>query len=56
MQYSGVYYFLFLSLKCCVVPSAPSGKFLVFAGPHDRSRIENGYPLHAPDYYVHYFK
>ena len=33
-----------------------SGKFLAFAGPHDRSRIENGYPLHAPDSYFSYFK
>lgn len=32
------------------------GKFLAFAGPHDRSRIENGYPLHAPEYYFPYFR
>lgn len=31
------------------------GKFLAFAGPHNKSRIENGYPLHAPDHYFPYF-
>ncbi|KAK3755632.1 hypothetical protein QZH41_017624 [Actinostola sp. cb2023] len=32
------------------------GKFLAFSGPHNKSRIENGYPLHAPEAYVPYFK
>lgn len=32
------------------------GKFLAFAGPHNKSCIENGYPLHAPDYYFPYFR
>ncbi|XP_066912800.1 dual specificity protein phosphatase CDC14A-like [Clytia hemisphaerica] len=32
------------------------GKFLAFAGPHDRSGIENGYPLHSPESYFEYFK
>lgn len=32
------------------------GKFLAFAGPHNRSRIENGYPLHAPEHYFPYFR
>ena len=38
-------------------PSLPplADKFLAFAGPHNKSRIENGYPLHAPDHYFHYF-
>ncbi|XP_068727350.1 dual specificity protein phosphatase CDC14A-like [Montipora capricornis] len=31
-------------------------KFLAFSGPHNKSRIENGYPLHAPEAYVPYFK
>lgn len=33
-----------------------TGKFLAFAGPHNKSRIENGYPLHAPDHYFPYFR
>jgi cell division cycle 14 len=32
------------------------GKILAFSGPHSRSRIENGYPLHAPESYFEYFK
>ena len=32
------------------------GKFLAFAGPHNKSRIENGYPLHAPEHYFPYFR
>jgi len=32
-----------------------TGKFLAFAGPHNKSRIENGYPLHAPEHYFPYF-
>jgi len=35
-----------------VVPN----KFLAFSGPHNKSRIENGYPLHAPEAYIPYFK
>ncbi|XP_015759676.1 PREDICTED: dual specificity protein phosphatase CDC14A-like [Acropora digitifera] len=31
-------------------------KFLAFSGPHNKSRIENGYPLHAPEAYIPYFK
>ncbi|XP_065904578.1 dual specificity protein phosphatase CDC14C-like isoform X2 [Dysidea avara] len=32
------------------------GKFLAFSGPHNKSRIENGYPLHAPEHYFSYFR
>ncbi|XP_062854941.1 dual specificity protein phosphatase CDC14B isoform X2 [Trichomycterus rosablanca] len=32
------------------------GKFLAFSGPHPKSKIENGYPLHAPEAYFSYFK
>ncbi|XP_054420972.1 dual specificity protein phosphatase CDC14A isoform X2 [Pteronotus mesoamericanus] len=32
------------------------GKFLAFSGPHPQSKIENGYPLHAPEAYFPYFK
>ena len=40
-----------------LTPSLPlTGKFLAFAGPHQKSCIENGYPLHAPDYYFPYFR
>ena len=42
-----------------LAPSPPcsiaAGKFLAFAGPHNKSRIENGYPFHAPDHYFLYF-
>lgn len=31
-------------------------KFLAFSGPHSRSRIENGYPHHAPEAYFPYFR
>ncbi|XP_048854670.1 dual specificity protein phosphatase CDC14B isoform X2 [Brienomyrus brachyistius] len=31
------------------------GKFLAFSGPHPKSKIENGYPLHAPEAYFPYF-
>ncbi|XP_067935264.1 dual specificity protein phosphatase CDC14A-like [Watersipora subatra] len=31
-------------------------KFLAFCGPHSKTCIENGYPLHAPEAYVPYFK
>uniref|UniRef100_UPI003AAF73C5 dual specificity protein phosphatase CDC14AB-like n=1 Tax=Centroberyx gerrardi TaxID=166262 RepID=UPI003AAF73C5 len=31
------------------------GKILAFSGPHPRSKIENGYPLHAPEAYFPYF-
>ncbi|XP_030323911.1 dual specificity protein phosphatase CDC14B [Calypte anna] len=30
-------------------------KFIAFSGPHSRSKIENGYPLHAPEAYFPYF-
>ncbi|KAM9392190.1 dual specificity protein phosphatase CDC14B isoform 2-T2 [Pholidichthys leucotaenia] len=32
------------------------GKFLAFSGPHPKSKIENGYPLHAPEVYMPYFR
>ncbi|TGZ56456.1 hypothetical protein CRM22_010167 [Opisthorchis felineus] len=32
------------------------GKFLAFCGPHAQSKIENGYPLHAPEVYIPYFR
>ncbi|XP_025109161.1 dual specificity protein phosphatase CDC14AB-like isoform X3 [Pomacea canaliculata] len=32
------------------------GKFLAFCGPHPKSKIENGYPLHAPEAYFPYFR
>uniref|UniRef100_A0A8D0L410 Dual specificity protein phosphatase CDC14B n=1 Tax=Sphenodon punctatus TaxID=8508 RepID=A0A8D0L410_SPHPU len=31
-------------------------KFLAFSGPHSRSRVENGYPHHAPEAYFPYFR
>lgn len=31
-------------------------KFLAFCGPHAASRIDNGYPLHAPEFYFPYFR
>ncbi|XP_069692889.1 dual specificity protein phosphatase CDC14C-like isoform X1 [Periplaneta americana] len=31
-------------------------KFLAFCGPHAKSKIENGYPLHAPESYFAYFR
>ncbi|CAH1775565.1 unnamed protein product [Owenia fusiformis] len=31
-------------------------KFLAFCGPHPKSKIENGYPLHAPEAYFPYFR
>lgn len=32
------------------------GKFLAFSGPHDKSRIKNGYLYHAPETYFQYFR
>ncbi|XP_069367202.1 dual specificity protein phosphatase CDC14AB-like isoform X1 [Paralichthys olivaceus] len=32
------------------------GKILAFSSPHPRSKIENGYPLHAPEAYFAYFQ
>ncbi|TMS10134.1 Dual specificity protein phosphatase CDC14AB [Larimichthys crocea] len=32
------------------------GKILAFSSPHTRSKIENGYPLHAPEAYFAYFR
>ncbi|XP_052445144.1 dual specificity protein phosphatase CDC14AB isoform X1 [Carassius gibelio] len=32
------------------------GKLLAFSGPHPKSKIENGYPLHAPEAYFPYFR
>ncbi|ELT93207.1 hypothetical protein CAPTEDRAFT_183824 [Capitella teleta] len=31
-------------------------KYLAFCGPHPKSKIENGYPLHAPEAYFPYFR
>uniref|UniRef100_A0A673NPI5 Dual specificity protein phosphatase CDC14A-like n=1 Tax=Sinocyclocheilus rhinocerous TaxID=307959 RepID=A0A673NPI5_9TELE len=31
-------------------------KLLAFSGPHPKSKIENGYPLHAPEAYFPYFR
>ncbi|XP_050925697.1 dual specificity protein phosphatase CDC14AB [Lates calcarifer] len=31
-------------------------KVLAFSSPHSRSKIENGYPLHAPEAYFAYFR
>lgn len=31
-------------------------KYLAFCGPHPKSRIEMGYPLHAPEAYFPYFR
>uniref|UniRef100_A0A3Q1B0X3 Cell division cycle 14A n=1 Tax=Amphiprion ocellaris TaxID=80972 RepID=A0A3Q1B0X3_AMPOC len=32
------------------------GKILAFSSPHPRSKVENGYPLHAPEAYFAYFR
>ncbi|TKS80395.1 Dual specificity protein phosphatase CDC14AB [Collichthys lucidus] len=32
------------------------GKILAFSSPHTHSKIENGYPLHAPEAYFAYFR
>ncbi|XP_013174850.1 PREDICTED: dual specificity protein phosphatase CDC14A-like [Papilio xuthus] len=32
------------------------GKMLAFSGPHHRSRLERGYPLHSPEHYHQYFR
>lgn len=32
------------------------GKFLAFSGPHETSRIKNGYLYHAPETYFPYFR
>lgn len=29
---------------------------LAFSGPHHRSRLDRGYPLHSPEHYHEYFK
>uniref|UniRef100_H2TD45 Cell division cycle 14Ab n=1 Tax=Takifugu rubripes TaxID=31033 RepID=H2TD45_TAKRU len=31
-------------------------KLVAFSGPHPRSKVENGYPLHAPEAYFPYFR
>ncbi|CAL8081734.1 unnamed protein product [Calicophoron daubneyi] len=31
-------------------------KFIAFCGPHAQSKVENGYPLHAPEVYIPYFR
>ncbi|XP_030835966.1 dual specificity protein phosphatase CDC14AB isoform X2 [Strongylocentrotus purpuratus] len=31
-------------------------KYLAFSGPHPKSKIENGYPYHAPEAYFPYFR
>ncbi|XP_063769798.1 dual specificity protein phosphatase CDC14B isoform X2 [Pseudophryne corroboree] len=33
-----------------------ANKFLAFSGPHHKSKIENGYPHHAPEAYFPYFR
>ncbi|XP_014480769.1 PREDICTED: dual specificity protein phosphatase CDC14B isoform X2 [Dinoponera quadriceps] len=32
------------------------GKFIAFCGPHARSKVEDGYPLHGPESYFTYFR
>ncbi|VDO18932.1 unnamed protein product [Heligmosomoides polygyrus] len=32
------------------------GKILSFCGPHNESRIEDGYPYHSPETYLDYFR
>ncbi|XP_046906041.1 dual specificity protein phosphatase CDC14AB isoform X2 [Hypomesus transpacificus] len=32
------------------------GKLLAFSGPHPKSKVQNGYPLHAPEAYFPYFR
>lgn len=32
------------------------GKFIGFCGPHNKSLIYNGYPLHSPETYFNYFR
>lgn len=32
------------------------GKFIGFCGPHNKSLVYNGYPLHSPETYFSYFK
>ncbi|GBP12164.1 Dual specificity protein phosphatase CDC14A [Eumeta japonica] len=31
-------------------------KMLAFSGPHHRSRLDRGYPLHSPEHYHEYFR
>lgn len=31
-------------------------KFIAFCGPHPKSKVENGYPLHSPESYFPYFR
>lgn len=31
-------------------------KFIAFCGPHNRSKIDNGYPCHAPETYFNYYR
>ncbi|VUZ42601.1 unnamed protein product [Hymenolepis diminuta] len=31
-------------------------KFIAFSGPHARTMMDNGYPMHAPEFYLPYFK
>lgn len=31
-------------------------KFIAFGGPHSKTKIMNGYPLHAPEAYFSYFR
>ncbi|CAJ0946662.1 unnamed protein product [Ranitomeya imitator] len=31
-------------------------KFLAFSGPHNKSKMDNGYPQHAPEAYFPYFR
>lgn len=41
-----------ITSSCCSF----ADKFLAFSGPHNKTKIENGYMLHAPGTYIPYFK
>ncbi|KAB0801528.1 hypothetical protein PPYR_05882 [Photinus pyralis] len=32
------------------------GKFIAFCGPHNKTTVDNGYPLHSPEAYFSYFR
>ncbi|XP_060933954.1 dual specificity protein phosphatase CDC14AB [Limanda limanda] len=32
------------------------GKFVAFSGPHPKTKVDKGYPLHAPEAYFPYFR
>lgn len=31
-------------------------KFIAFCGPHNRSKLDKGYPIHSPETYFAYFR